>query len=186
MAATPSIKIVMEMPYRGETRRVSNRYHFNGGTPTTTASWTALADAVVAAQKTAFTSRATIVEAIGYEAGSDVPVFSKTYSVAGTLVTSGVVPATGDSAALLRYSTTARTAKNHPVYLFNYLHPAIVNGTGGDDLHLPQKAAIEAFADDWLAGFADGDGHTLVRAGPNGTTAVSRFVSPYIHHRDFS
>lgn len=185
MAATPSIKIVKDLPYRGGTIQFSNRYHFAGGTPSGSGPWTTLADAVVVEEKEIYGSGLTIVEAVGYEAGSEVPVFSKAYSTAGTLSTSSGKAAPGACAVLLVYTTDVRSTKNHPVYLFNYFHGAEMNDSGSPDpVMTGQKTAIEEYGDDWLAGFSDGT-HTLVRAGPNGAVAQTRIVRTYITHRDF-
>lgn len=187
MATTPSIKIVKSFPYKGGTRQFSNRYHFNGGTPADSAHWTTLADAVTAAEKLVYKSGGgvTIVEAVGYAAGSDVPVFTKTYSLAvtGTITDGYAMP--GDVAALIRWATTAKTKKNHPVYLFSYMHGVYGQGLGAEDLlSAQQKTLLETYATAWISGFSDGT-NTLVRAGPNGATGVSRIVEQYLTHRDF-
>jgi hypothetical protein len=140
---------------------------------------------VVAAEKAIFTNNVTIVETFGYAAGSDVPVFSKTYSASGTGTFSGNnVP--GECAGLLRWATTARTSKNHPIYLFNYFHKLISKAvTGQEDLLVAtQKTAVDTYAAAWISGFSDGT-HTLVRAGPNGATATGYFTEEYFTHRDF-
>jgi len=86
--------------------------------------------------------------------------------------------------ALLRFATTARTSKNHPVYLFNYFHGATANTTTVSLLAAAQKTAIETYADAWIAGFSDGT-NTYVRSGPNGATAVSRLVDQYLRIHSF-
>jgi hypothetical protein len=183
MAATPSIRVVKQFTYRGVLRTFSNRYHFNGGTPADGTHWTTFSDAVVTAEKAIFPASVTIVETLGYAAGSEVPVFTKTYSTAGTWTTSGVTTP-GDVAALLRYSTTARSTKNHPIYLFNYYHGFNSQGGSAQDLLVAtQKAALSTYAGSWISGFSDGT-NTLVRAGPNGATATGHLEEQYLTHRD--
>jgi hypothetical protein len=182
--------VVKTFNYRAGTRDFSNRYHFTGGTPSGSTPWTTLSDAVVTAEKAIFpaigSGGATIVATYGYAAGSDVPVFSKTYSTAGTLSSTGFYAAPGDCAALIRYSTAGRTSKNHPLYLFNYVH-AVGNAglpTTGDTLNASQRTAMGTYAGLWVAGFSDGS-HTCVRSGPDGDSATGYLVNSQITHRDF-
>lgn len=185
MAATPSIKVTKTFTYRGVLRTFSNRYHFNGGLPADTAHWTTLSDAIVTAEKTCYNSTVTIVKTTGYAAGSEVPVFSKTYSTAGTQVWTGKSQAPGDAAILVRYSTAVRTSKNHPIYLYNYYHGVYTDATTtGDVPAAAQSSAINAYASTWIgAGFSDGT-TSYNRAGPNGATATGVLVEQYIRHRD--
>lgn len=184
MAATPSLKVTKSFSYRGVSRQFSNRYHFNGGTPADNAHWTTFSDAVVTAEKAIHPSGVVIVKTTGYAAGSEVPVFTKTYSTAGTLAAQAlIVP--GDTAALVRYSTAVRTSKNHPVYLFNYYHGCAQNASATPDvLNTAAGTAMATYAGTWIgAGFSDGT-TSYNRAGPNGATATGVLVEPLLTHRD--
>jgi hypothetical protein len=185
VATTASIKVIKSSIFKGGVRRWSNRYHFNGTTPPDSAHWTTLSDAVVTAEKAALKPTATIVETIGYAPGSDVPVFSKTYSTVGTDATGGNY-APGEVAGLVRYSTTQRTSKNHPVYLFNYYHNMITNPTAGsqDLIAAGFRTNMLAYANAWVSGFSDG-AVNHIRSGPNGAVAQGAFVEEYLTHRDF-
>ncbi len=187
MAATPSLKIIKSFHFKAGTRTWSNRYHFNGGTPADATHWHTLMDAVTAAEKLCLPSTVTIIEAVGYGAGSDVPVATKTYSIAGTLtpVTNFQFQA-GEAAALLRFATNARTTKNHPIYLFNYFHQALSgnSNTLNDLLDANQKSTMNTYGAAWISGFSDGS-ITAVRASPNGAAATGVATEEYITHRDF-
>jgi hypothetical protein len=168
----------------GGVKTVSNRYHFNGGTPANSTAWTTFSDAVVTAFKATVPSSATINGTIGYAAGSEMPVFSKAYSTAGTLSLTGQEKLPSDCAVLLKWTTTARSSRNHPVYLFNYIHAVLKTaGTSGESVATPQVTAVDTYANAWISGFSDGS-NTLVRAGPNGATAVGHLTDLYVRHRD--
>lgn len=175
------------MPFKGGTRDFSNRYHFLGGTPADATHWHTLMDAVVAVEKACYESNITIIEGLGYAAGSDVPVATKVYSTAGTGSFAGVSLCPGECVALVRYSTSARTSKNHPVYLFNYYHGVTASTSGfttTDNVGSTQRTNLGTLASDWIAGFSDGT-ITCTRAGPNGQAATGSLVEEYVTHRDF-
>lgn len=187
MAATPSIKVLKTFGYKGGNRVWSNRYHFNGGTPADATHWHTLMDAVTAAEKATFNDSCTITGAIGYAAGSDVPVAEKVYDIPGTLTAGGSdIAQAGDVAALVRYTTAARTTKNHPIYLFNYVHSVftVSNDIDVDKLSTDQRTALQTYATAWVTGFSDGT-ITALRASPNGAVATGSDVEQYVTHRDF-
>lgn len=194
--ATPdtrhSIVITKSFGYRGIIRTFSNRYHFEGALPPDDSHWATLADAITTAEKAIFGSAVTIVQATGYDSGSASPtnphgdaVYTKTYTLTGTFIPAGgdvVMP--GDSCALLRYTTTARSSKNHPVYLFNYFHGAYRGSGTSDGLSPTQSAAIDTYGAAWVSGFSDGS-ITHERCGPRGAVSTGHRVDPFVRHRDF-
>jgi len=179
------VKITKSFSAKGATVEWSNRYHFNGGTPADSTHWHTLFDAIVTGEKASLNPDVTIVAATGYAAGSDVPVASKSYSTAGTLSVGSTIQAPADCAALVRYSTAARTPKNHPVYLFNYYHAAQFVSGSPDVLASNMSTELGGYAGAWISpGFSDGT-NSYVRAGPNGATATGFLVKSVITHRDF-
>jgi hypothetical protein len=188
VAATPSVKITKTIPFLGGTRQFTNRYHFNGGVPADHGHWTTLFNAIVAAEKLIYSNRVTIVEATAYNAGSDLPLFSDAYSTAGTYApAAGTAPCPGDCAKVGVWLTTARSSKNHPVFLFSYWHGVYFSTSGSpDEIVAAQRTLYHNYMGAWVAGFSDGT-NTYVRAGPNGATGYDYKapVPEYITHRDF-
>ncbi len=185
MAALPSIKISKTIDFRGGTKTWSNRYHFDGGVPANHADWVSLAVDIAADEKACYTSRVGMLGWTGYLAGSDLPFDSGTLTGTGTLTTTGNQPNVSEAAVLLRFSTTQRTSKNHPIYLFKYLHDARW-ATGGDpDIPFSgQVTAMNGFGTNLVNGYTV-SGLTHHYAGPNGAVAQGHTVETYVTHRDF-
>lgn len=185
MAATQSsLQVFKSFTYRGQTKLWSNRYFLNN-VPPDNAHWTTLSDTVVTNEHQILDSGVTIVKTVGRNAGSEIPVFTKTYSTVGVLTTTGGQKAPGDVASLIRYSTTQRTSKNHPLYLFNYYHSAwLTLGTNADSLLAGYSTALGTYANQWVSGISDGT--TLYKkTGPHGAVAQGYTVEAYLTHRDF-
>lgn len=189
MADAASIRVVKQFNYRGTIREFSNRYHFNNGPPADASKWTTFSDAIVTAEKAIYLSLANggakIVETIGYAGGSEIPVFTKTYTTDGTGTWTTYIPAPGDAAALIRYSTADRSTKNHPIYCFNYYHAVQMAGSAltSDTLLSNQKTAMQTYSSLWLTGFSDGSANH-VRSRPNEHACLGSLVETYITHRD--
>jgi hypothetical protein len=184
MASQASIRVVKSFTYRGSPQLWSNRYYLNNTSIDTQAHFNTLADAVVTAEKAIYNAAQTIVEVLYYAPGSEVPVWTRTYSTVGTYATTtGTDP--GDCAGLIRYATTQRTSKNHPLYLFNYYHGVVSAGyPNQDNVAATQLTAYQTYGNAWVAGFSDGV-TTYKKAGPNGAVAQGAFVEPQVTHRDF-
>jgi hypothetical protein len=187
-----SVVIYKSMTYRGGTKVWGNRYHFTAGIPASGGAMDTMSDAIVTAEKAIFLSSMTIVEAVFNDASTATStnphgnaVHSKVYSTAGTLSGTGGSLAPGDCAGMMRYTTTQRTTKNHPIYLFNFWHGVAYPSAGPVDTVLSgQVTAYNAYGNSWLTGFSDGTTNHI-QCGPRGAVAQARAASTLITHRDF-
>jgi len=186
VATKPSIKLVKEFSYQGAPKQYSNRYYFDGGTPADSTAWHALMDAFVAEEKKCYRGTFhSIVEAVGYLPGSEVPVATKAYTTPGTFAgTNSAAP--GDTAAVLRQATTKISVKNHRVYVFTYFHaPQMDDFTPDSDTLLStQKTAITAWGATLRTGITGG-GITATRCTPDGHPVTGELTHEFIGHRDF-
>jgi len=129
-SSVPSVRVIKRFPFKGGTKVWSNRYYFTGGTPSSGANWDALMDAITNIEKAMHKDSVIIQEAVAYEAGTDIPVRSKSYTLLGTCAAAGNYTP-GECVALARFSTAARSSKNHPVYCFSYWHGVLSSATAG-------------------------------------------------------
>lgn len=174
------------MPYEGGTKVWSNRYFFTGDDPSNSASWLALFNARKTDESILIPPSVSINGWVGYNAGSDVPVASGSASIAGLSVPgSAHSAAPGDCAAVTRFSTDQRSLKNHPIYLYKFVHGVWIDeAVSNDKLHGDQKNSIETSYQAWITGYTV-DGTVRHLCGPRGAVALTRLVNTYIRHRDF-
>jgi hypothetical protein len=181
-----SVRVLKQFTYRGSTKTWSNRYYLNSSTgPPDTSHWNTLFDNIVAAEKLCMAGNNTIVECIGYQGGSDLPIASKSYSQAGTWSATGT-ECPGDCAGMIRYATTQRTSRNHPIYLYNWYHGVWKPSTSGspDTIVAALVTLMQTYGNAWVTGFSDGT-TVYKKAGPRGAVAQSATVLNTIRHRDF-
>lgn len=188
MATTQSsVKLIKEFWYRGDpAQRWSNRYYFDGAAPADSDEWQAIFDGFAAAERQCYGAHANIVEAVGYNAGSDVAVASDGRSDAGSLSTSGTIETPGECAAILRQATTKLSTKNRRVYVFSYFHKALTRTSQAypDELDNAQQAAIESFGNALVSGLTLG-ARTYKRTTPDGHLVTGASCGNWIGHRDF-
>lgn len=186
MALKPSIKISYHMPYRGATQEWSNRWHFDGAVPASEADWNELGDELATDCAYLIPASGSVVRATGYLAGSEVPVHTKAYALTGTAdYSSSDIPCPGDVAAIVRWTTTARTSRNHPIYLFKYFHQAMHQTGAPDTISTAYKLHLNGQLAKWTAGGYSVGGVAVTYCGPHGAVAQTKLVADYLTHRDF-
>jgi hypothetical protein len=184
-ATTASIKWRFETPYKGGTKVWSTTFHLTGGDWQDQTHFNTFADNMKAYIYVLITARTTLLDATGYNPGSDVPVFTKSYNVACTQSrgTSWLMPL--EAAILLRWTTDQRSTKNHPIYLYNYIHDIYSNSATTPEV--PDASLISTWTSrcaTFITGITDGS-LTRKRAGPRGAVAQTGAAEAYAVHRDF-
>lgn len=183
MPDQPSITIIKDMPYRGNTEEFSNTYHFSGTTPASTAAWKTLADALIAAEKPTVPSYVRFVRAYGYEAGNINSVAQIDYKTlpltpeVGTFAVGTSIGVPGDVAATIRWLTPGVTSRGKKIYLRKYMHGVREAGGNYDALDSSERTAFGTFAAKLIDGTLPG---SFKYCGPQGAVASDPLVAAYL------
>lgn len=188
MATPPTqagIKFSYSFSWRGATKTWSQLWHFNQGAWQDQTHFNAFSDAWWNLIKQCTCSRVTLVETTAYNPGSFLPVYTKAYGASGTYTDTSNPQAAGEACMLWRFTTTQRTTKNHPVYLFKWFHGVQTDGaTSPDSLRAGIASTAASVITACLAGVSDG---TLTRkyCGPFGAVAQAGTCNAQLHIREF-
>lgn len=173
----------LTLPRRGGVQDWSTSFHLDTAVPDLT-TFEDLAD-ILAGWNDMWYPEVELVGIDYYPAGTNVATHTKAYSVAGSGTPGTTQKATSDSVALVRWSTTQRSSKNHPIYLYNYIHGVRKDlDADGDVLQSGQRSRIASRMGQLVSGVT-ANSVTFHRAGPNGAVAQDVQVEEYITHRDF-
>lgn len=179
------MKLSFTSPYRGGTKTWSQLWHFTGPDWANAGQFTTLRTALLGQITGLLPSDTHAVSATAYNAGSSVPVFTDTFSTAGSSTASGGVVTPLEDCALVKFTTTQRTTKNHPIYLFKWFRAVRAGGAGAaETLDSGLKGNINSNMGTILAGLSDGT-NTRQYCGPFGAVAQTRIVETYVHAREF-
>lgn len=179
------VKLIFHSPYRGGTKQWSQLWHFTGPDWASSGQFNTLVDALVAQIQGLIPSDSSIEEAIGYNSGSSVPVYTYTHTWTGTSTATSSNRGALEDCALVKFTTTQRSSKNHPIYLFKWFRPAYNAGSGAwETLLSGLKSNIASNMNTILAGLSDGT-NTRQYCGPFGAVAQTRVVEDYVHTREF-
>ena len=181
-----AIRFIFRTTYKGGTKQWSTKFFLNN----TNVPTQAVLDAFVTDQKPyikpALPTYTTLVEALAYGPGSDVPVATAAINEACTFPAASTQPTPLEVAAYFRFATTQRTAKNHPIYLGQYIHGVGIMPSQADHELLDTNMAENIRQ--WLVRWVNGitiSGTVYKKAGPRGAVAQSLLVPIYVTHRDF-
>lgn len=163
----------------------SNKWFLNGPSWANQAQFDTFADDWTNEVHTWITSNSTVINAIGYNGGSFLPVFSKAYSQAGSASSATHDHMPLESCMLVRGSTTQRSTKNHPIYIMKFIHGVMHDSSSAAEVpQSGQKGALTASIAAIVAGISDGT-NSRKWAGPRGAVVQSAVVETYVTHRDF-
>lgn len=181
-----AFRFVFSSTYKGGTRQWSTKLFTNQTNSLTQAILDAMVTDQLAYIKPALPTWCTIVEALAYDPGSDIPVATNSINQACTFAPGTLTPTPLETAAYFRFATTARTSKNHPIYLGQYIHDVMTQPSQTDHelLQTDQMENLRQWLARWVSGITI-SGTVYKKAGPYGAVAQSLHVPIYTTHRDF-
>lgn len=186
MPDTPSIVIAKTMTYRGTPEIWTNKYHFEGTTPSSTAEWRALALAIWDSERPGLGSVVSLSGAVGYAAGNEAAVYFEAQAqMRGTNITGGSGAAAagyppGDASLWVRWATPDRNSKNKPIYLRKYFHGVPQNDATGDAPLAASRAAFVTHGTKMTDGTLPGG---VKICGPQGADGGASAVAQYFTTR---
>lgn len=188
MATPPTqagLKMVYSFNWRGTTKQWSQLWHWTEGNWASQGQFDTFATLLFNNLKTFTNPRVTFVEAVAYNPGSFLPVFTHVIGSPGTYAEGTPPEATGEACMLWKFTTDQRTTKNHPIYLFKWFHGVQADGaTDPDTLRNGTRTSAESVLTTILAGLSDGT-NTRHYCGPRGAVAQTGSVNTKLHMREF-
>jgi hypothetical protein len=154
MAALTGITLIKSMPYRDNPdEEWSNKYHFNGPPPNTSAEWKALADGLIGHEKSCYDAQTKVVRAYGYNTDDVKPISVWTYdylaageAVTGTLTSPSGVFVAGDQAAVMHWTLDVKDIKGRYIRCRKYFHSGFVISASPNLIADEWGAAMNTFA----------------------------------------
>lgn len=148
------LTLIKRFTYRGDaTEEWSNKYHLTGSIPADATAWKALADALIAQEKTVYPGTTSVIRAYGYDSDDVSPsaVWSYDYlahaaAVAGTVTLGTGKHGAGDQAGVVWWKTDRLNSRGRPIYLRKYFHDCLVDPTTSDNLYGNTTTGYAAFA----------------------------------------
>lgn len=189
MATVVSVTLIKQMTYRSNaTEEWSNKYYLSGSVPADTTAWKALADALIAQEKTCFLNASKAIRAYGYDSDDVSPsaVWSYDYlahgaPVLGTAAATGGQQVQGDAASMLEWKTSRLSSKGKTIYLRKYFHTVATASGTVDQVLGTMKTAQEAFGTKLMDGtFLDG---RTLRSRLHDETLTERLCSQWLTTR---
>lgn len=158
--------------YRGAAEEYANIYHLSGTQPADQAAWQSLADAVKDLERPILPGTVTFTTWLGYNDGSDTADYTgaHTGTLTGSWTVGTSIPAPGDCAVWVRWSTGDRSSQGKPIFLRKYFHPAYIAAAGGDTAPATWRTAAATYGAAMTAGGLAG---TLKICRPNGHLGVT-------------